>query len=174
MDGLSPLALVSSACGCFITIARHRLLRIAFAIALWKMFFSTRDNPRCRATAVSNYANGTGTCHREGLGSVRGFAIRFVLLLVFTGKSTLNVSSQEQVARGGFFQASVTALSHQQFAVDLSTKYSSNGLNVDAGRAWVRRHRRVRVGYVLPRSTALMAWVLMMITRGLEDTGLYV
>ena len=66
--------------------------------------FSTSDDPRCRTTAVSNYANVTRISRREVLGTVRGFTVdstdplspvRLDLLLVFTGRSTWNdVESQ--------------------------------------------------------------------------------
>ena len=42
---------------------------------------STSDNPRCRTTAVSNYANGKGNCHREDFAAVRRFTVGDLLLL---------------------------------------------------------------------------------------------
>jgi len=115
--------------------------------------FSTSDNPRCKTTGVLNYANGTGICHREGIGAVHGFTVgntdpldptQFDLLLVFTGKATLNdgESSMQkvrvQVTRGGFFQqTSVNVLNNQPFAVDLFTKYGAHGLDVGGDHAWV-------------------------------------
>ena len=90
--------------------------------------FSTSDNPRCKTTAVSKNANCTGACHREGLGAARGFPvdntvpldpIRFGDLLVFSGKETLDVSSQMQVTGGGFFQqASVSTSNDDRLAAD--------------------------------------------------------
>ena len=59
--------------------------------------FSTSDNPRCQTTGVLKCAN--GTCHREDVNAVHGFTLgntdpldstQFDLLLVFTGKATLN------------------------------------------------------------------------------------
>ena len=109
-------------------------------------FLSTSDNPHCRTTAVSKNANGTGACHREGLGAARVFTgntvpldpIRFDHLLVFTGKETLNVSSQVQVTSGGFFQqASVSTSNHHRLAADLFMKYSDHSLDIGADHAWV-------------------------------------
>ena len=118
-------------------------------IGLWKRFFSTSDNPRCRTTAVSNYANGTGPCHHESLGAVRGFTVCNTDPLNLFGSifSLFSLGNRHGTCRVRCKSAEAVS-SNQQLSVDLSTKYSSHGWEVDADRAWARRRRPVRMsGY---------------------------
>ena len=96
--------------------------------------------------AVSNYTNVTGICQREVLDSIREFTVgdtnpldpvHIDLLLVFTGKATLN---------GVESQTGVSASGNQPVAVNLFTHW----LNAGAGHAWARRHRPVHVDLQLP------------------------
>ena len=147
----------------------HWSSRVAFTIALRKIFFSTSDNPRYRTTAPSTHANGTGFCHREGFDVVRGFTVgnadpldpsRFDLFLVFTGEATLNVS-QVQDAQGVFFQ---------RLAVDPFTKYV-HGLDAGSGHAWVD-DTGLHVWILCFRIGGLgvMVWMMVLTMRGSMTT----
>jgi len=107
--------------------------------------------PNCTKAAVVTDEHGHPICHTAGIGAVHGLEIgntdpedptKFDLLLVFTGKATIDNGESSMLkvtvqAKGSGDSRSLEVLGSKKFGVDLFQHYAPKGWDVGGDHAWV-------------------------------------
>jgi len=107
--------------------------------------------PNCSKAAIVIDEYGHPICHTDGVGAVHGFEVgntdpedptKFDLLLVFTGKATMDNGESSMLkvtvqATGSGDSRSLQVLGSKKFGTDLFQHYAPQGWDVGGDHAWV-------------------------------------